>query len=371
MTTDDLTVASWFSGGGGLDIGLERAGWSVVSHSEIDPYACALLAQHWPGVPNLGDVSGLVDQDPSAGSERRGDHGRWHDAHVEHLGHAGGGSWPTATLWAGGPPCQDFSVAGKRAGLAGARSGLATVWFDLVGRHRPRALLFENVPGILSSRHGLDWHALLRQVGDLGYWWAYRVLDAQWFGVPQRRRRVWLLALDADRHPDPDGPAEVLAVGTRCGRDHAAEREAWAASAGRTGRGAGIVDQAISAKWSKRSSGPAGDEHHHLVVDRAASDPGGVREAPGLAGRLDDRPGMEGPRCAVMVAPTQNSNRTGGWRMDPDQAEGLVIGGPKAEDPLLPLGLDSHRYRVIGNGVAAPQSEWIGRRLAAYLGGSL
>jgi site-specific DNA-cytosine methylase len=320
-----------------------------------------------------------------------------------------------ADVWAGGPPCQGFSIAGQRRGLDDHRSSLAVTWLDLVGRYRPGALLFENVPGILSSADGLDWYALLRTLGDIGYWWAYRVLDAQWFGVPQRRRRVFLVALDAGRYPDPDGPGEVLAVGTRCSRDHAQEREAWAATAGRVGRGAGIVEQAVTAKWSKQSSGPAGDEHHHLVaspihghshgargaspegliVDRQAHHSGGGRAPDGLAGRPHDRAFVKGKRAQSVdddeswragdVSPTLNSfdvgdtrattlvaatlnsgGNDGGFRTEP--GEHIVTGHyGTADDPLLPLGQDSKRYRVIGNGVATPCAEWIGHRLMAYL----
>lgn len=143
-----LTSASFFSGVGGMDYGLHRAGWTTVSQSEIDKYANAVLASRWPGVPNHGSMLDWRDW-PNDG-------------------------WETADLWAGGPPCQDFSVAGKRAGLEGSRSGLALTWFDAVERHRPGAILLENVPGILSSNGGRDLRALTLRLEDLGYGWAYR-----------------------------------------------------------------------------------------------------------------------------------------------------------------------------------------------------
>jgi len=217
---NELTHASFFSGVGGLDLGLERAGWRTVSFSEIDPYACAVLAERWPGVPNLSDITNLAS---GREGERGGEQLRQHADGI-----------PAATLWTGGFPCQDLSVAGKRAGMgthadrADTRSGLAYAFLDLVERYRPPAVLLENVPGLLSSHAGRDLGALLGRLGQLGYGWAYRILDAQWFGVPQRRRRVFILAIDLGLDPSGFGPAEVLAVGTRCGRDHAAEREAWA-----------------------------------------------------------------------------------------------------------------------------------------------
>lgn len=369
-----LTHASFFSGAGGMDIGLERAGWQTVSFSEIEPYACAILAERWPDIPNLGDIAAVDDV-------------------------------PPARLWTGGFPCQDLSVAGKRGGIDASRSGLAWAFLDLVERHRPEAFILENVPGLLSSNAGRDFGRLLREVGDLGYGWAYRLLDAQFFGVPQRRRRVFVLALDLDRHPDPDSAAAVLAVGTRCGRDHPAERTSWAQAAGRVGRGAEIARQAISSKWSKQASGPAGDEHHHLVYG-PSSDAGRMRAADGMAGRMDARARVayvKGKRAQTEqddetwrsddVTPTLNGFDVGDTRATTIVADSGIVtslsssfgdGGPDAahaqagwliagrigdEDELLPVGHDSNRYRAIGNGVAAPVAEWIGRRLADYLHG--
>src|SRR5687768_18506529 len=94
----DLTHASFFSGVGGLDLGLERVGWRTVSFSEIDPYASAVLAERWPGVPNLGDITDVAES-----TQSRRDEGR-----VTHS------DWRSTTLWTGGFPCQDLSVAGKR-----------------------------------------------------------------------------------------------------------------------------------------------------------------------------------------------------------------------------------------------------------------
>ena len=385
----ELTHASFFSGVGGLDLGLERAGWRTVSVSEIDPYACAVLAERWPGVPNLGDIvqlagSGRGGPDDGAGDQRA--------ARDEPDG------WTAATLWTGGFPCQDLSVAGKRAGLgidhgvqrdqrprdgrhdpsdAGrpsehdangdggpvlstvTRSGLAFAFLDLVERHRPPAVLLENVPGLLSSHAGRDLGALLGRLGQLGYGWAYRILDAQWFGVPQRRRRVFILAIDLGLDPSGFGPAEVLAVGTRCGRDHAAEREAWARAAGGTGRGAVGT---LNAEMSTVHNGQ--NDHAGFLVVGAPPDADGVRAPDGLAGRLDG---------GEVVATTEDDET---WRTDAvsptlnafdvgdTRATTLVAGtvGPSPD----PDGLDSNRYRVVGNGVVAPVAEWLGLRLADY-----
>ena len=157
--------ASFFSGVGGLDLGFERAGIHTVSVSEIDPYACAVLAERFPDAPNLGSITEVEAN-----------------------------AVPEADIWSGGFPCQDLSVAGKRAGFAGKRSSLAFTFLDLVEQRRPRWIVLENVPGLFSSNNGADFGRLLNEMEQLGYGVAWRVLDAQNFGVPQRRRRVFVVA---------------------------------------------------------------------------------------------------------------------------------------------------------------------------------
>jgi DNA (cytosine-5)-methyltransferase 1 len=132
--------------------------------AEIDPFAGAVHAARFPGVPNLGDVNQI---EPDA---------------VEPV-----------ELVVFGSPCQSFSVAGRRLGLDDPRGNLALVALRLVGKLRPRWLVFENVPGLLSSDEGRDFGAFLGLLGECGYGFAYRVLDAQHFGVPQRRRRVFVV----------------------------------------------------------------------------------------------------------------------------------------------------------------------------------
>lgn len=423
---DDLTHASFFSGVGGLDLGLERAGWRTVSFSEVDPYASAVLAERWPGVPNLGDITSLglrVAAGESGGAvtpaRRQSDDGR--DA------------WRGAVLWSGGFPCQDLSVAGKRRGLAGARSGLAFAFLDLVARLRPPWVLMENVPGLLSSHGGRDLGTLLGALGDAGYGWAYRVLDARWFGVPQRRRRVFILAHTVDGHPDADGPSQVLAVGTRCGWHPPTGGEAWEGAAEGTGESThGVVaDGATSTRPVPAAFGHHGyaigaqdadggylqltpalpaslgkglghnkddfivttrdglaravvganrydDDTNTFIVDGAPPDPDRVRAPDGLAGRLDGGDGLAG---------TLRSGGAGG--VPSSRGEHLVVGtlrvgtsegnagGSGHALPIIvgasgmmhdePPGLDSHRYRCCGNGVVSSVAEWIGLRLRMAL----
>jgi DNA (cytosine-5)-methyltransferase 1 len=139
-------------------------GWRAAFFSEIERFPNAVLAHHYPDVPNLGDMNAFQT---------------WPDARID--------------LLVGGTPCQSFSVAGLRGGLADPRGNLALVFLGVVDRYRPRWICWENVPGVLSSDGGRAFGAFLGGLGQLGYGWSYRVLDAQYFGVPQRRRRVFVV----------------------------------------------------------------------------------------------------------------------------------------------------------------------------------
>lgn len=156
-----MTFGSLFSGVGGMDLGLERAGLRCVWQSEIDPHACRVLARHWPGVPNLGDVT-RID---------------W-----------GGVERPD--LICGGFPCQDISFAGRGAGLAGARSGLWHEFARAVREVRPRLVLVENVAALLVR--GLD--AVLGTLASLRYDAEWSIFPACALGAPHSRERLFIVA---------------------------------------------------------------------------------------------------------------------------------------------------------------------------------
>lgn len=147
-------------------------GWEPVCFAEIDPFPSAVLAYHYPNVPNVGDVS-KVDWRPYRGK---------------------------CDLIVGGSPCQSFSIAGKREGLNGA-SGLMWEYVRAIREICPQWIVWENVPGALSSSGGDDFRCLLSALDELRYGLAWRILDAQFFGVPQRRRRVFLVGHFGDRPP--------------------------------------------------------------------------------------------------------------------------------------------------------------------------
>jgi DNA (cytosine-5)-methyltransferase 1 len=144
-------------------------GWDAAGFSEIDKFPSAVLAHHYPEVPNFGDFTTIKADDVGA-----------------------------IDILVGGTPCQSFSVAGLRGGLADDRGNLALEFLRLAQRARPRWLVWENVPGVLSSAGGRDFGAILGGMVECGYGFAYRVLDAQYFGLAQRRKRVFVVGYLGD-----------------------------------------------------------------------------------------------------------------------------------------------------------------------------
>lgn len=143
----------------------DSLGWKPVFFSEIEKFPSKALNHHYPNTPNLGDMNEID------GTKYNG----------------------SVDLICGGTPCQSFSVAGLRKGMSDPRGNLALVFLRLVDQIRPTWVVWENVPGVLSSNKGRDFGSFVGGLGQLGYGWAYRVLDAQYFGVPQRRRRVFVV----------------------------------------------------------------------------------------------------------------------------------------------------------------------------------
>jgi DNA (cytosine-5)-methyltransferase 1 len=139
-------------------------GWEPVAFSEIEKFPSQVLKHHYPSVPNVGDMTKFEE---------------WNIESVE--------------LLVGGTPCQSFSVAGLRKGLDDPRGNLMLTYGAIAKRFKPKWLVWENVPGVLSSNGGRDFGTFLGMLAELGYGFAYRVLDAQYFGVAQRRRRVFVV----------------------------------------------------------------------------------------------------------------------------------------------------------------------------------
>jgi DNA (cytosine-5)-methyltransferase 1 len=178
-----LTGVSLFAGVGGFDLAMERNGVKVVASVEIDKSCRNVLAKHFPDSKLFEDVTNVKGSDL-----------------IE------AGFTPRTGIITGGFPCQDLSVAGKRAGLAGERSGLFWEIARLVEETQTEYFLIENVPGLLSSNKGKDFGIVIGTMADLGYSVGWRMLDAQYFNVPQRRRRIFIVG----RRSGGLSPAEIL-----------------------------------------------------------------------------------------------------------------------------------------------------------------
>ena len=166
FTARQIRYASVCDGIGAVHVAWKPLGWRCSWTSEIEPFPAAVV-EHRFGLVNLGDVTEITE-------------GMLHEQE-------------TVDLLVGGTPCQSFSVAGLRRGLADPRGNLALRFVQLAAVMQPKWIVWENVPGVLSSNKGRDFGTFLGALAELGYGFAYRILDAQWFGVAQRRRRVFVV----------------------------------------------------------------------------------------------------------------------------------------------------------------------------------
>ncbi len=325
-----MTVGSLFAGIGGMDLGLERAGMQVRWQVEIDEYCRKVLAKHWPNVKRYEDVKEV-------------------GAHNLEL----------VDLICGGFPCQGLSVAGKRLGLADERSGLFWELIRIASELRPEWLVLENVPGLLSSNEGRDMGAVIGGLEDAGYSVAWRVLDSQWFGVAQRRRRVFFVC-----HSDAGRAAEVLFESEGGAGHPAALRETGTDIArcldGKSGGVSGkenqetIVAYTLRANNRNTSQGPTNLVAHTLSHEGFdASEDGTGRGTP-------------------IVVNARQTPIAGHVCLDRDGHSHAVACAPPDADRVrevagLPRRLDGRRYRGLGNAVTVQVAEFIGRRIMAGL----
>ena len=202
-----MRYLSLFSGIEAASCAWDVLGWTPVGFSEIEPFACELLKRRFPKVPNYGDVTKFKE-------------------------------WPIETgsfdLLIGGSPCQAFSVAGLRKGLEDPRGNLTLTYLSAIDHFKPKWVIWENVPGVLSIDNGRVFGTFLGALGELGFQqWAYRILDAQHFGVPQRRRRVFVVA----RSGEGPHPAAVLFEPQSLQRDPSTRRKTRKGSSSPAGEG--------------------------------------------------------------------------------------------------------------------------------------
>jgi len=337
-----LTIGSLFSGIGGFDLGLERAGMRTLWFCEQDPFCQRVLARHWPGVPIHSDVCALVGDADRASSDAHATAGASRSA----TGERGGvGALPVRVPYVdvlcGGFPCQDLSYAGAGAGLTGARSGLWSEYARLIGELGPRYVVVENVAALLARGLG----TVLADLAALGYDAEWDCIPASAVGAPHRRDRIWLVAYPGSddggsrraRGSSSGGAREPVAIG--------ALQDADAASSGLEGtrvRGRSADVRADVADADR--------ERAHRTGARGA---GRDEPAGGHRGRgMGDADRASEDAHAAQGASRHAASEPGWWSVEPDV--GRVAHG-------VPAQVD--RLRSLGNALVPQIAEWIGERI--------
>lgn len=382
-----MRYGSVCSGVEAASLAWEPLGWTPAFFAEVDPFCRKLLAHRWPHVPNLGDITA--------------------DDFTTRAAACG-----PIDLLVGGTPCQSFSHAGKRGGFDDPRGDLTLRYLDLVGEIRPAWLVWENVPGVLSQDGGRAFGTVLGKMADLGYRLAYRVLDAALAGVPQRRRRVFVvghlgavcpgqvLALAEGQGRDSEaggeagaeaaaaaggGPAAVTVLGTVT---HALTSEAYDAGEDGTGRGTPLVAYQchgtnagltggvpfVAQGYTIKSVSGDGEDYHAVPTDRSRclDQHGGLSASQGglvVVNAVETPP--QGVRYVVRRLTPRECERLQGMPDDHTLIPVKPAGKTRRKDreyreidgEVWEMAADGPRYRAIGNSMAVCVMRQIGERI--------
>lgn len=357
-----MRFGSVCSGVEAASLAWEPLGWQCAFVSENAKFPATLLKHRFPSVPNFGDLTKFKE---------------W--AHVQ------------IDLLVGGTPCQTFSLAGKRAGMDDPRGQLVWSFLGVAQRYRPRWIVWENVPGVLSSGGGKDFGAFLWALGQLGYGWAYRVLDAQYFGVPQRRRRVFVVGYLGDRRRagavlfEPPGLSGHLAplssekeADTRDAEESPGDAGQRIAGCLRASRRVPGVDEArsnhlvvvplagVARSLTAHHSSRLDADSDNFVLAFAQNSRGETRLVGGdgqVVSSLSTQGGKPGQGYPAVV------DGLAARRLTPEECESLM-GMPRGWTQIPWRGKpaeacpDGPRYAAIGNSMAVPVVRWIGQRIA-------
>lgn len=302
------SMISLFSGIGGFDLGFERAGFRVEFQCENQPFCLDVLAHHWPKTPRWDDIKELSSADI-----------------------------PVSDVWAAGFPCQDVSLArmGKRSGLRGKNSGLFYEFARLVDEARPRVVLIENVHGLLNSHGGRDFGIILSTLAEFGYCVGWRVLNSQHFGVPQSRKRVYIVGC----YRDQAGPGAIL-FEPECGGGDAPKNRP---------NGEKPLSPFKRVIGNPRKGGPVTQAIAYCLYACSAR-----------------HTGTDWSRTYVSY-PRRGKVR----RLMPSECEGVMAFPKDWTIPHARFGdaevVDTLRYHALGNAVTPPTAEWIAHRIRAYL----
>lgn len=336
--TDAVTFGSLFSGAGGFDLGLEKATWNGIGMTckfqvEWDKHCQQVLQYHWADVPKWEDVQQV-----------------------------NGADLPPVDVIAWGSPCQDLSLAGKRAGLDGEKSSMFFEGIRIIKEMRkatngkyPTVSIWENVAGAITSNNGSDFETVIREMGDTGcHHIEWRVLDSQWFGIPQRRRRIFVVAVWNNPVSIRSGQ-QILGVRTNNQKTGEVFEDVWRNKQRRANEHCSDETKdnnrtdCIGARTNQQQ--PILIDTHFRTDDVRVYH-GGV--APTLAANATNRTNV------VMVVSNNElrhlteieCERLMGWNDDHTRfrADGKETASPQ-------------RYKMCGNGVAAPVATWIGERV--------
>ena len=321
-------------------------GWEPQWFSEIEHFPSAVLKHRFPDVPNLGDMTQL-NQNPVFNEQ-------------------------PIDLLVGGTPCQSFSVAGLRKGLADPRGNLMLTFLSIADKRRPKWIVWENVPGVLSSNGGKDFGTFLGALGELGYGFAYRVLDAQFFGVAQRRRRVFVVGHLGDWRP----AAAVLFESESLQRNPKPSRakrqetstdaEGSVREAGDVSCAGGNVSPCVTSKWMKGYGGPSGSNETGNMVYEQVAQPIAVdcfnqtinektSQTIGSSASDVNHYGAVLQTMAIRRLTPKECERLQGF---PDDWTKIPYRNKPADQ--CP---DGPRYKACGNSMAVPVMRWIGTRI--------
>lgn len=316
-----MNYLSVCSGVEAATVAWHHLGWKPVGFSEIEPFPSAVLNTHYPDVVNYGDMTKYKE---------------WsiHES---------------VNLIVGGTPCQSFSVAGLRKGLEDPRGNLALVFCGLLDKFRPEWFVWENVPGVLSSNGGRDFGSFLGAVVELGYGFSYRVLDAKNFGVPQRRRRVFVVGHRGEWQHTADVLFEQDCLFRNSEKSSKTKQEAntyvgesTTTASGKTVFGT-LMASAGKTQWSGNQETFKGD--YHLIENRKVVRDIIYNDEP-VARKVKHEPFIR----RLMPIETE---RLQGF---PDNYTN-VSWRNKTYSP------DSLRYKAMGNSMAVPVMRWIGERI--------
>jgi DNA (cytosine-5)-methyltransferase 1 len=364
-------------------------GWQPQWFSEIEKFPSAVLKHHYPSVPNRGDMTNFKE---------------WPDEPIDVL--------------VGGTPCQSFSVAGLRKGLDDPRGNLMLTYLAIAAKYRPKWLVWENVPGVLSSNGGLDFASLLRGMGELRYGFAYRVLDAQYFGVAQRRRRVFVVGYlgswqraaavlferhslqrnIAPRRQEGEKVADTLTVGanqysgfngepvaqcltTRTGSAFDPFMETLPIAFSSKQQSMKTSDTAFS---SKQQSMKTSDNVANTLGANDYKEPQAVAYDSTVTAPLNTQLGLRGPDVSNSLREGVGIGNVGDPAFTLQASHGHGVITPSQVRRLTPIECerlqgfpdnytdirlndkqtpDGPRYKAMGNSMAVPVMNWIGRRI--------